>query len=238
MTKNRGTVHSSTKAALLMAVSAATLSLAAPPASASEYHPYVSLFGGASLLTQNPHIPETVGSISFDPLMNNPAYLFGGAVGVEWNKQFRAELELSHAAWTSKQFSVRSPIGRVGNKRTFGTTFNTGASDMSATYLLGNLWLDLSHDSIITPYVGGGFGIGWANVNALTASNNLRFSSSGAAIQLGGGLRFNASRHVAIDVGYRFKDLIGLNYGAIAPFVLSNTSLASHNFQIGLTYQF
>jgi opacity protein-like surface antigen len=42
-----------------------------------------------------------------------------------------------------------------------------------------------------------------------------------------------------IDAGYRYNAIVGLNYpAAFSYYNLSDTSLASHNFQVGLTYQF
>lgn len=216
----------------MVSVAAAALILTAPQASAGGYKPYVSLFGGASVLTKNPHIETSSGSTNFDLLMNNPGYIIGGTVGVDWGNQIRTEVELSHARWTSDRYHYSGT--------SYAGTLN-GKSDVSATYLLGNAWLDLSHDSRITPYVGGGLGIGWANVNAFTdlRGGGDHFNSSGLAFQIGAGLRFNVSDSVTIDAGYRFKDIVGLNYNAAANGdVLTDTSLASHNFQIGLTFQF
>jgi opacity protein-like surface antigen len=108
---------------------------------------------------------------------------------------------------------------------------------------LGNAWLDLNHGSQITPYVSGGLGIGWANVNA-TYNSGLPFSdklgSSGLAFQIGAGVRFNVNHRVSIDAAYRFKDIVGLNYATNVDGgdTLTDTSLASHNFQIRLTLQF
>ncbi len=229
------------KKSLLTGVAVAALSLAAPQVSAADYtgpaghsyRPYVSVFGGASVLTKNPHATISYDSsyASADALMNNPGYIIGGAVGVDWGNQLRTELELSHARWSSD--TARVVI-------TGGTPFDTPAhSDVSATYLLGNAWLDLSHGSMFTPYVGGGLGIGWANVNAATDTTFVtHFNASGLAFQLGAGVRFDVSDNVSIDAGYRFKDIVGLNYSSDTPMVLTDTSLASHNFQIGLTLKF
>ena len=46
------------------------------------------------------------------------------------------------------------------------------------------------------------------------------------------------SDNVSIDAGYRFKDIVGLNYGSSGSDFTANTSLASHNFQVGLTLKF
>jgi len=217
------------KLSLLAGVALASMLLAAPEASASGYKPYVSVFGGAAVLTKNPHITST-GFNTYDLLMNNPGYIIGGAVGVDWGNQIRTELELSHARWNSDKYHVYCDCE--------GSVYN-GNSSMSATYLLGNVWYDLSHSSRVTPYVGGGLGIGWANVHAGIDGGPVDFNASGLAFQVGAGIRFNVNDHVSFDAGYRFKDIVGLNYSSNVPeYTLTDTSLASHNFQIGLTYQF
>ena len=218
------------KITLLATVAVAALILAAPQASAGGYKPYVSVFGGASVLTKNPHGGSTGDpNYSFDYLMNNPGYIIGGAVGVDWGNQIRTEIELSHARWTSDKYHT--------SHNTFDGSSGTNPAStfQSATYLLGNAWYDLGYGSQITPYVGGGLGIGWAHIDQ---GGSYIWDASGLAFQLGAGLRFNVSDHLSIDAGYRFKDIVGLNYGASGQYTITDTSLASHNFQIGLTYQF
>lgn len=232
------------KLSLLAGVAVAAMMLAAPEASASGYKPYVSVFGGAAILTKNPHGTLTTSDgtsdgASVDLLMNNPGYIIGGAVGVDWGNKIRTEIELSHARWTSDKYRYATFDGSNA-----GTS--QASSDVSATYLLGNAWLDLSQGSRITPYVGGGVGIGWASVNAFTNSSgpfaNESFSATGLAFQIGAGVRFDLSENVVIDAGYRFKDIVGLNYpsynGGLYIGTLTDTSLASHNFQVGLTFKF
>ena len=224
------------KISLLAGVAVAAMVLAAPEASAGGYRPYVSVFGGAAVLTKNPHISTSFQTTNFDLLMNNPGYIIGGTVGMDWGNQIRTELELSHARWNSDRYHSHTSSDGVP----FDTT-NSAKSDVSATYLLGNAWLDLSQGSMMTPYVGGGLGIGWANVNAFTDTKSAdHFNASGLAFQIGAGVRFSVGDRLSIDAGYRFKDIVGLNYGADRNTgdILTDTSLASHNFQIGLTYQF
>ena len=218
------------KTSLLLSVAAAALTLAATQASAGGYKPYVSLFGGGAWLNNNPDV--FTGFNHFEFLANNPGYIIGGAVGADWGNQLRTELELSHAHWNADKVHEYNSKGA-------DSVDGLAQGNISATYLLGNVWLDLTHGSQFTPYVGGGIGMGWANVNAFTNSMSATpFDASGLAFQLGAGVRYSLGDHVSIDAGYRFKDIVGLNYTNPNPLVLSNTSLASHNFQIGLTYDF
>jgi opacity protein-like surface antigen len=56
----------------------------------------------------------------------------------------------------------------------------------------------------------------------------------------GGGVKFDVSTNVAIDVGYRFKDIIGASaYNSQSSGEsYEHMNLASHNVQVGLTYKF
>jgi hypothetical protein len=110
--------------------------LAAPEASAGGYKPYVSVFGGGSFLTKDPHLAYNSGSTvaTTNLMMNNPGYIIGGAVGVDWGNQIRTELELSHARWSSDKLSYHNTTdGSSSHSGTAGVT-----SNMTATYLLGN----------------------------------------------------------------------------------------------------
>ena len=227
------------KTSLLAGVAAAALILAAPQASAAGYKPYVSVFGGGAWLTQNPNIYSSDLPYWYNTELkiNNPGYIIGGAVGVDWGNQLRTEIELSHAAWSSDK-SVISGEG-------FDPYTTTDGSSVNATYLLGNVWYDLAQGSKVAPYVGGGLGIGWAHINSSDIDS--QFSASGLAFQVGAGVRFHLSDRALIDVGYRFKDIVGLNYtdsdGGTEKSMgngetIVEKSLAAHTFQIGLTYEF
>lgn len=218
------------KKSLLAGIAVSALLLAAPQALAGGYKPYVSVFGGAAVLTKNPHFVIDSVHATSDFIMNNPGYIIGGAVGLDWGNQVRTEIELSHGRWGSDHVHYTfdgTQKGTVGE-----------SSDLSATYLLGNTWLDLTHGSMITPYVGGGLGIGWARINAYPNNQPINFTASGLAFQLGAGFRFDVSDNVSIDAGYRFKDIVGLDYVSSSSEFTADTSLASHNFQVGVTLKF
>ena len=240
------------KVDLWAAVAMAALTLAAPQASAGDYPNYVSVFGGLSVLNKgmglnhaNYHsavpgicvgatgggssctsgVPSYI--VNYPGLLNNNAgYLLGIAVGTHLNDAVRVEAELSHAAWSDKavKFANSGAIPATG--------------EASATYLLGNVWFDLHNSSAFTPYAGGGVGVGWAHV----AFNGIDFSQTGApsfAFQIGGGVKYDINAHWAIDAGYRFKGITGLNFTSSDPsYTITDTSLYAHNVQIGISYNF
>jgi opacity protein-like surface antigen len=217
---------------LLACVSLTAISLSGQMAAAEDFKPYVSVFAGASLpgrLTAT-----DTGGTKYDIGLNT-GYLIGAAIGTQVTDQLRAELELSRAFYK----------GADGHS-TYDGGSNFGLSGgIHATYLMANAWLDIPTNSAITPYIGGGVGAGWIGGDPLLFGSSSTFGigrekAAGLAFQVGGGVKFDVSTNVAIDVGYRFKDIIGASAynsqsGAEA---YEHMNLASHNVQVGLTYKF
>lgn len=213
------------RTSLITCVSVAAIALAAPAASAAEFKPYVSVFGGASFLNDI-NVVNTSGTHSTWKF--NGGYILGGAVGVKWNDLLRTELELSHAVWSANH-CTSTRDGCVG----------AASGDLQATYLLSNVWFDVPTNGMVTPYVGGGLGVGWANAN-VTASNGRQLlgGNSGLAFQLGAGLKFAVSESVDVDLGYRFKDITNITFSDQNGNPWTPTNLVSHNFQVGVTLKF
>ncbi|CAN5499860.1 hypothetical protein BH10PSE7_BH10PSE7_45030 [soil metagenome] len=72
-------------------------------------------------------------------------------------------------------------------------------ADMSMTTVLGNGYFDFANDSMFTPYVGAGAGYGW------TSGDN---EKDGFAYSLMAGVSVNLSEHVALDAGYRYRQIL------------------------------
>jgi opacity protein-like surface antigen len=221
----------STKATVFGTVALAALTLVSSASLAADpsFKPYVSLFGGASFLNS-----FTVTNTSGTPytISTKLGYVVGGTVGVEWDSKLRTELELSHARWNIN--SLQSIAGPTGGDGTPGTPslVNVDGS-ITANYLLGNIWYDVPTASPITPYLGGGLGVGWAD-----ATGPVNGGSSGFAWQIGVGAKIAVSDHLDFDAGYRLKDIIGLTFNDSTGAPFTKTDLLSHNFQLALTYKF
>ncbi len=204
-----------------------------PVAAGAGFRPYVSLFSGVSIPSKL--YAHEIGGNSLDYNFDlNTGYILGLNAGVHVTDQLRAEIELSRASYQSAGVGFDTADG----------TFNGVHGGIRATYLLANAWLDMPTHSVITPYLGGGVGIGWIGGDLHNCSN-CSFgvgseASAGFAFQVGLGVRADLSEHVSLDIGYRFKDIMG----ATSNNTQTNTSgydhlnLASHNVQIGLTYNF
>ena len=217
---------------LLACVSLAAITMTSQLATAGDFQPYVSVFAGASF-PNNLQLDYAGTGRNFD-LGLNSGYLVGGAIGAHITDELRAEIELSRAFFQSN--------GKGHNTSDGGRNF-VAAGDVHATYLMANAWYDIQTETAFTPYVGGGAGVGWVGGNVIFGPGPFGFggsTSAGFAFQLGGGVKFDLSENVALDLGYRFKDIIGAsanNTNAIIP-GWDAVDLSSHTVQLGLTLKF
>ena len=74
---------------------------------------------------------------------------------------------------------------------------------LSTSTIMGNVYYDWRNSTPLTPYVGVGAGYGWQYASGVGA-----FSSSGIAVGLKAGVSYDISNNLALDVGYRFNDIL------------------------------
>jgi opacity protein-like surface antigen len=129
---------------------------------------------------------------------DDSAVSLGGGVGYQFNDYLRSDLRVD---WAGDY-----DIG--------------GGADMNVTTILGNLYLDVPTGTMITPYVGGGVGYGWASVDGGS-------DDSGVAWSLMAGASIDLSQSAAIDIGYRFRDL-----------AVSGDNPLEHQILTGLRFKF
>ncbi|WP_119392536.1 outer membrane protein [Taklimakanibacter lacteus] len=191
---------------------------------------YVSLFAGASILDD---VDTKVDFGTYDrgySVDTRTGYLLGGAIGLRIWDPLRAEVEISHARWKAKSFEYENTL-----------TYDA-SGHLSATYLLGNLWIDIPTDSAFTPYVGGGAGVAWADGDTRFEGEDIRYADGelGFAFQLGGGIALAVTDQLSLDVGYRFKGVLDIDFdnGIGAPQDFEGGDLYSHNVQAGVTFGF
>jgi opacity protein-like surface antigen len=225
------------KNTLLAGVAVATLFLVSGQANADSMDVsaadsmgmYVSVFAGASF----PRDLETVYGTTIDYTLGlKTGYLIGGAIGMNVTDMIRGEVELSHSRWDANEVSYEGMIGGP----------STADGSIKATYLLANLWGDFENDSSFTPYVGGGAGVGWAdgNVTHGGAAFGHGDGEMGFAFQLGAGVKFDLTDNVLLDLGYRYKSILSVDFddtsGVFGPW--RDGDVNSHNVQLGLTFNF
>ncbi len=232
-------MHKTLKSLML---SGAALSLMGGAALAADFAPapeplggfYVGAFGGATWFTENGADftyenggPSEDGEISLD---TDTGFLVGGVLGYNWaGTGLRTELELSYSQANLDGFDVDWDNGNV---QVIDPDFD---GDVSVTYLFGNLWYgfgDMLNMGGISPYIGGGLGVGFVNIDIdsiggvdLDASGD----ETGFAYQLGGGLMWNLADNVALDLGYRWRGVMLEDY---------EDDLNSHNVLLGINFGF
>lgn len=235
------------KKSLLTACAAAALGLFAMQAHAADVTEpapeesifYVSLFGGASFLDDVDTLQDYDTGNDFSYSLNTKTgYIVGGAIGARVWDPVRAEVELSYARWKADDYTGEILPG--------GTDFADETSGhLSATYLLANLWIDIENDTAFTPYVGGGAGVAWVDASGIEFPTGLeRYGYNngemGFAFQAGAGVHIGVAENIAIDVGYRFKGILDIDFEGGEDDVIDyeGGDLYSHNVQAGVIFGF
>jgi opacity protein-like surface antigen len=205
---------------LLCAAAAASLTLAAGPVLSADYEPqaeptvesgwYAGVFGGASW-------PQNMDFEDLFELDLDRGFTVGGVFGTHlFNDYLRAEVEGSYSRYDIDECIEDTSKCAVTD------------GDVSAFYLLGNLWFDFNLGGF-SPYLGGGIGAARVDVDTSTFPDD---NDWGFAFQAGAGIRFGLTDALQVDVGYRFKDVPDLSIDSL------ETDFQSHNAQIGLTLGF
>ena len=196
----------------------------------SDMNFYVSVFGGAAFadsfnnsLTYFPRKYKY--TTKFDT-----GFIVGGAVGVDnfLIENLRSELEVSYFRFKPKSYK--------------GTTNGfVGANPkghLSSVNILANLWYDVDLGMAVTPYLGGGAGIGLVN-SKINIINGSQWSGSdtGFAYQLGAGFKYDVSETLALDVGYRFRGVLGVKFNSKLGGSMNNGNVYAHTLQAGISFK-
>lgn len=186
---------------------------------------YVTLFGGASFPN---HVKTDYNGTGYSVDLDT-GFVIGGAVGRRINDVFRVEGELSYARYKASEYSYTG----VGNYPASG--------NLSATYLLANVWADVAHFGDAKLYVGGGLGAAYVTADTHFDGHAFGYGAGGwgFAGQVGAGVTYAVTQNVDLDFGYRFKavtsvDLDDNDGGG----TYENAKLYSHNLQLGVTLKF
>jgi opacity protein-like surface antigen len=130
---------------------------------------------------------------------DDDAFVLGGGIGYQYSDMFRMDVT---ADWSGK-YDVAP------------------GAEISTTTVLGNAYLDFSNDTMFTPYVGVGAGYGWVNGSGPTVDD------SGFALGLAAGVAVDLTNNLAVDVGYRFRDIM-----------ISGPDSQEHQATVGLRVKF
>lgn len=222
--------------------------LLSAPASALE--PYVSLYGGVSLLDDadnrgDPFVPgadDTSVKSEFDP-----GFVVGGTAGVALDAIFdvRVELDVNYRQHDVDDLVVKSD-GGLGAALGIGSLDGASASDagidvegdVGTLGALVNYWIDITNRTPFTPYFGGGLGLAWirADVEAedvkLVDDDDVVF-----AWQVGAGARLSLTDNLSLSLDYRWFATSDpeFEHEGNEDF---ESEYSSHNFMAGVAYSF
>jgi opacity protein-like surface antigen len=198
---------------------------AAPVAVTGSSDWYVSLFAGGVWsnfdVNYNGNDPST---IDFDT-----GYNLGIAVGTHVFDNLRGEIELSGGTSSATDYEYDS--GSTG----------VAEGDLTTVYLLGNLWYELDVGGSVKPYIGGGIGAGFASSEIYYDNDDYGPGGDavGLAYQIGAGVTFDVAEGVALDVGYRYKSIVGLEFDDLdGSGIYEDGSVHSHVVQAGVKFSF
>lgn len=182
----------------------------APIANPTSSDFYVSLFGGASFKIGDTNFTNGITALDTE---FDTGYLVGGAVGYRWrNFEFngftpRTEIEVNYfdTNLDSINFSGNGPAQEV----------LAGGSDISGVGLFGNLYVDYTNafDTGLSPYVFGGVGAVFANLDiAYNAGNlNLQDNDTAFAWQVGVGASYEVAKNVSLFTDVRYQQIVNLS---------------------------
>lgn len=180
---------------------------------------YISLFGGAAMPNRAVHLVDGY-PISFD---RDTGFAVGATVGTHIADDLRAELEVSYQKTANSSYSpyAGASYPDIGN--------------LKSGFVLGNVWKDF-HLGRVSPYIGGGVGVGWTSLTLPGFNDRPGASMAG---QFGAGARVALSDSIALDMGYRFKAVVDapiLGRSTDAENDHGEIASSEHVLQVGLTY--
>lgn len=153
--------------------------------------------------------------------------------GYKFNNGIRLEGEINgRSATTSK-------LEALGTSLKYDST-------VSAVGGMANAYYDISTGTSFTPYVGGGIGVAYlftsdSTVNAVGTTIPV-YKNSGSAVlayQAAAGIAYDITKHVTLDLGYRYygTTTARLEY-ATPPAGNDKVTFNSHNVIVGARYNF
>lgn len=116
--------------------------------------------------------------------------------------------------------------GEVSYRR---ADFKTIGGDVSSLTGLGNFYYDIKNDSTVTPYLG--FGLGYSRVD-WKPDSGISGDDKVLAYQVATGLGIEMSKHVVLDIGYRYFATQDIMSNSV------NAEYRNHNVTIGVKYMF
>lgn len=153
--------------------------------------------------------------------------VIGGALRLEAEFNQNADAEKNHP----DMFYIDNETGEISGPGTIKLKLKTKS-------IMFNAYFDIDTGTGFKPYVGGGFGAGWNN---LEVSGDLIYGEKKyrrLAWQIGTGVGYDVNSNVTLDVGYRYIDYGDKSY--YDSFLKENVKIetTAHEFYAGFRYNF
>ncbi|WP_210496802.1 outer membrane protein [Microvirga antarctica] len=229
----------------ILALAALTLGLAVSPAAAADLPPAPILDDEDEALGSGWYLRGDVGAVSaiasrrsrdpgdglFSSLVNGKlgdSAMLGVGVGYQVSPWFRTDVTVDHRFEAAFKGTRLSALGTVAHDR----------YEADSTTLLLNGYIDLPLWSGITPYLGAGIGI--SRISFSTSERFIGGRGSQAdtvlAWALMGGVAFDITTQLKIDLGYRYTRATTTEFAATMP--VQPRQSGAHEFRIGARYLF
>lgn len=150
------------------------------------------------------------------------ALSFAGALGLRLSQQLRIEGELSYR--NAELASV--DIDNAGRFDTSG--------EINSTLFFANMYYDFDVPWSIQPFIGGGLGYGWHDVEINDGSGLLTDAtsdSSGVVWNIATGVKYRPSPNMAWTAGYRYVDTL-----SDLKIDTHDINFSTHEFRLGMEW--
>lgn len=221
---------------LAPAVLAAMIAVPASAQDTTKSGPYIGVSGGIALPQDSENtgtittaIPETddFGSIPADTPIGwetdfNTGYTISGQAGYAFENGFRLEVEAAYSDYSVDDHEDLSVGGAIidgvdsavltrgpasAANPTVGDILSDGQGDVSTFGLFGNVYYDINTGTGIKPYIGGGLGYQWVDVDYQPSGVPVGEDSDGVfAYQLMAGASYAVTDNVEVFGQYTFRD--------------------------------
>jgi opacity protein-like surface antigen len=231
------------KYAFAILATASTLSV--PTITATADPLYVSLSAGVGLMNNSNAEVDTASSITTkwtDAAEYKSGYALEGAVGAK-EGMLRGEIAVGYQSndvdkiLGSDMATIEAATQDILEQWGVSADIDDLKITASAITVMYNLYADYEMNGVLTPYLMGGLGAAFLDMETSFTSNGVKYESSydktAFAWQVGAGLGIRVTNNVDIDLGYRYFNTGDIDLGSNA-----KLSFGGSKVMLGMRYNF